>query len=51
MVTVDLILSIVKLLGVQWIIKLFDYLKSMPDITKNGFKGAGIVDRLTDTCS
>ena len=51
MVPVDLRLSIVKPLGARWIIKLFDYLTSKPDIIKNGFKGAGIVDCLTDTCS
>ena len=39
---VDLQLSIVKPLGVQWMIKLYDYLKSKADIIKNGFKGAGI---------
>ena len=45
---VDLRLSIVKPLGAQWMIKLYDYLKSKPDIIKNGFKGAGISDYLTN---
>ena len=45
---VDLRLSIVKPLGAQWMIKLYDYLKSKPDIIKNGFRGAGISDYLTN---
>ena len=49
MVPVDLRLSIVKPLEAQWMIKLFDFLKSGPDIIRNGFKGAGIVDCLTDS--
>jgi len=40
--SVDLRLSIVKPLGAQWIICLYDYFKSKPDIAKNGFKEAGI---------
>ena len=45
---VDLRLSIAKPLGAQWMIKLYDYLKSKPDIIKNGFRGAGISDYLTN---
>ena len=48
-VPVDLRLSIVKPLGAQWMIKLFDYFKARPDIIRNGFEGAGIVDCLTDS--
>ena len=39
---VDLRMSIVKPLGAKWMIKLYDYMKSRPDITKNGFRHAGI---------
>lgn len=41
--SVDLRLSIVKPLGAQWMIALYDYFKSKPEIAKNGFKEAGIV--------
>ena len=39
---VDLRMSIVKPLGAKWMIKLYDYLKSKPDIIKNGFRHSGI---------
>ena len=39
-----------KPLGAQLIIKLFDYLNFRPDIIRNGFKDAGIVDCLNDIC-
>ena len=39
---IDLRLSIMKTLGAQWMIGLYNYLKSKPDISKNGFKEAGI---------
>ena len=42
MLPVDLKLSIIKPLGVQWMIKQYNYLKSKPDIVQNGFKGGGI---------
>ena len=43
---VDLRLSIVKPLGARWIVKVYDYMKSNPEIIRNGFKGAGITDFL-----
>ena len=43
---VDLRLSIMKPLGARWMVNLFDYLKSKPEIIKNGFNGAGIMDIL-----
>ena len=43
---VDLRLSIVKPLGAQWMMKVYDYMKSNPEIIQNGFKGAGITDFL-----
>ena len=39
---VDLKLSIIKPIAARWFVKLSDYIKSKPDIIKNGFKGAGI---------
>ena len=46
---VGLPLSIVKLFGAQWMIKVYVYLKSHPDVIKNGFRGAaGISDYLTN---
>ena len=46
---VDLRLSIVKPLGAAWMVSLYDYLKSKPDIIRNGFKEAGILDCLLTT--
>ena len=43
---VDLQLSIMKHIGGSWIIALFDYLSSKPDIIKNGFRYAGISSAL-----
>ena len=39
---VDLRLSVVKPLGAQWMMKLYDYLKSKPEIIENGFRAVGI---------
>jgi hypothetical protein len=44
---VDLYLNVVKPLGAQWMIQLYDYLKSKPDIVQNGFRAAGILDCIT----
>ena len=41
-VKVDLSLTRMKPLGAKWLTKLYDYMKSKPDIVKNGFKEAGI---------
>ena len=46
---VDLRLSIVKPLGAQGMIKLYDYLKSKPDIIKNGFRSAGYILQVSFT--
>ena len=45
---VDLRLSVVKPLGAQWMIKLYNYFKSKPEIIQNGFKAVGIVDCLSE---
>jgi hypothetical protein len=39
---VDLRMSIVKPLSAKWMINLYDYLKSNPDIIKSGFRHSGI---------
>ncbi len=39
---VDLRMAVVKPLSAKWMIALYDYLKSKPDIIKNGFRHAGI---------
>jgi len=49
MVLVELRLSVVKPLGVKWMMKLFDYPKSKTEIIQNGLKGAGITDCLTNS--
>jgi hypothetical protein len=33
-----------KPLGAKWIVQLYDYLKSKPDIVVNGFKESAIYD-------
>ena len=43
---VDLRLSVMKYIRGSWIIALFDYLSSKPDIIKNGFRYAGISSAL-----
>ena len=39
---VDLRMSITKPLGAKWMMGLYDYVKSKPEIIKNGFRQAGI---------
>ena len=41
--SVDLRLSIVKPLGAQWMVELYDNLKGKPNIIRNGFKEAGLL--------
>ena len=41
---VDLQMGIMKPLGGKWMISLYDYMKSKPDITKNGFHHAGLTN-------
>ena len=40
---VDLKLSIMKPLGAKWMVSMYDYFLSKPEIIRNGFKGAGII--------
>ena len=44
---VDLHLSVVKPLGAKWLVDLFDYIKTKPEIIRNGFKEAGILESAT----
>ena len=39
---VDVRMSVVKPLSANWMIKLYDYMKSNPTIVSNGFAAAGI---------
>ena len=39
-------MSQMKPLGAQWLIQMYDHLFAHPEIIKNGFKEAGIVDFL-----
>ena len=41
---VDLRLSVMKPLGAKWLVELNDYMNGKPDIIKNGFKEAGILN-------
>ena len=40
---VDLRASVVKPLGAQWMVELYDYFKGKPDIIRNGFVAAGLL--------
>ena len=40
---IDLRMSVVKPLGAKWMIGLYEYMKSNPDIIKNGYQHAGII--------
>ena len=40
---VDLHPSVMKPLGVQWMVDLFNHFQTTPDIICNGFKAAGII--------
>ena len=41
--SVDLAMSVVKPLSVKWMIGVYDYMHTHPEIIKNGFKEAGIL--------
>ena len=41
-------MSIMKEISVKWMISAFDYVSSHPEIIRNGFKEAGIVNVLKD---
>ena len=43
---VDLRLSIMKPLGAQWLVKLYDHFKAKSSVIYNGFRASGIVDCL-----
>ena len=40
---IDLRMSVIKPLGAKWMVNLYDYLKSKPEIICNGFRAAGII--------
>lgn len=41
---VDLHLSVVKPLGAMWLVDLYDYMKTKPEIIRHGFKEIGILE-------
>jgi len=41
---VKFLMGVMKPLGAQWILKMYDHLLAHPDIIRNGFKAAGIVN-------
>ena len=43
----NLRLSVMKPIGVKWLVELHDYMTSKPEIIKNGFKEAGILNCTT----
>ena len=43
---VDFCVSIIKPLHGEWLFDAYHYIKSRPEIVRNGFKAAGILDRL-----
>ena len=45
-IKVDVRISIVKPLHAKWIVKFYDYIRSKPELVKNGWKKSGIVERL-----
>ena len=41
---VDIRISVVKPLGAQWMVHLYNHLKSKPDIIRNGFVAVGLLN-------
>ena len=39
-------MSVMKPLGVKWLIEFYDFVIGKPELVKNGFKAAGIMDAL-----
>ena len=46
---VDMCMSIMKPLGAQWLIKVYDQIKSSQSIITNGFRASGITETLSKT--
>ena len=47
-VNVDMRMSVVKELSSRWIMSAYDYIRSSPDIIRNGFRKAGITSTIED---
>lgn len=43
---VDIRLSTIKSVHAKWLIEAYDYIKSQPEIIINGFKAAGILEKI-----
>ena len=47
--TLEPVMSQMKPLGAQWLIQMYEYMIARPEIMRNGFRIAGIVDKLHDS--
>ena len=45
-IKVDVRISIAKPLHAKWIVKFYDYIRSKPELIKNGWRKSGIIDNL-----
>lgn len=48
-IPIDLKLTTIKPLSASWLVSLYDYFKNKPNLIRNGFKEAGIIDCLSST--
>ena len=46
-IPIDLKLTAIKPLSASWLVSFYDYLKNKPNLIRNGFKEAGIIDCLS----
>ena len=47
-VVVDMRLTVMKEIGARWLVSMYDYFQSRPEICRNGFVKAGIVDAISN---
>ena len=47
-IKVDVRISIMKPLLAKWIVKFYDYIRSKPELVKNGWEKAGISENLSE---
>ena len=44
--SVDMKIGIMRELGARWLVAFFDHVRSHPELIRNGFKEAGIIDAI-----
>ena len=44
--SIEMRLSVIKPVYAEWLIDAYNYIKSQPEIINNGFKAAGILDKI-----